>query len=493
MAKTIAQLHTEAQTIRDATVTGENTATRVGGTIDDVVDFVGDMNDAIFGVPTSTQRTDPPISSRFLNANKTRIRIQYACNTHGRLVTKYTQPNNMQLVEAIVVSSYNENTGILDSSNILTKYTMTLNTEIDVEWDFPTARYIVFNAYTGSTMTDAIFNDFVSGLSVVIYDINGVNGLEQRVDAAYLRCFGTNVQSLGAVGDGVTDDTQVLQDALDIGGDIYIPDGTYLISDSLKLYSNTHLRLGENAVIKRNSNTIKCILYTFYEASTTAYTGQHDITIEGGVLDLGTGYSQGGCGLGFVHSSNIVVRGVTIKNVNSGYHCIDMGGCQNVRIEDCLFTDIITTNTNAEMVQIDATGDYNAFPILNYPAGSPCYDNTPCKNMEISGCKFDCNTYSPAIGGHNTGAHSHINIHDNFIYGTGNTQVRGAIAFAGSSNATDMVYIHDNFIDDFYYGFQFAAHKNIWVKNNILNNITNLRNTDSTGNGTIESNYEINV
>ena len=43
MAKTIAQLHTEAQTIRDATVTGENTATRVGGAIDDVVEYLDEV------------------------------------------------------------------------------------------------------------------------------------------------------------------------------------------------------------------------------------------------------------------------------------------------------------------------------------------------------------------------------------------------------------------------------------------------------------------
>lgn len=40
MAKTIAQLRQEAQTIRDASAVGENTATRVGGTIEDVVDYV---------------------------------------------------------------------------------------------------------------------------------------------------------------------------------------------------------------------------------------------------------------------------------------------------------------------------------------------------------------------------------------------------------------------------------------------------------------------
>lgn len=40
MAKTIAELRTDAQTIRDAVVIGENTAARVGGTIEDVVDYL---------------------------------------------------------------------------------------------------------------------------------------------------------------------------------------------------------------------------------------------------------------------------------------------------------------------------------------------------------------------------------------------------------------------------------------------------------------------
>jgi hypothetical protein len=42
MAKTIAQLRQEAQTIRDASAVGENTATRVGGAIEDVVDYLDD-------------------------------------------------------------------------------------------------------------------------------------------------------------------------------------------------------------------------------------------------------------------------------------------------------------------------------------------------------------------------------------------------------------------------------------------------------------------
>lgn len=55
MAKTIAQLHTEAQTIRDEIVVAANTATRVGGCIDDVVDYLGDVENIIGSISYETK------------------------------------------------------------------------------------------------------------------------------------------------------------------------------------------------------------------------------------------------------------------------------------------------------------------------------------------------------------------------------------------------------------------------------------------------------
>jgi len=40
---------------------------------------------------------------------------------------------------------------------------------------------------------------------------------------------GVNVKDFGAVGDGVADDTAAIQAALSLGGDIYFPEGTYLV------------------------------------------------------------------------------------------------------------------------------------------------------------------------------------------------------------------------------------------------------------------------
>ena len=57
-----------------------------------------------------------------------------------------------------------------------------------------------------------------------------------------------NVRDLGAVGDGKTKDTAALQKALDQGGTVVVPPGTYL-SGTLYLHDDTELRLETGATL----------------------------------------------------------------------------------------------------------------------------------------------------------------------------------------------------------------------------------------------------
>ena len=57
-----------------------------------------------------------------------------------------------------------------------------------------------------------------------------------------------NIIDFGAVGDGVTDNTAAIQRAIDAGGVVYIPAGTF-VTGTIYLRSNGGLELAPGAVL----------------------------------------------------------------------------------------------------------------------------------------------------------------------------------------------------------------------------------------------------
>lgn len=57
----------------------------------------------------------------------------------------------------------------------------------------------------------------------------------------------SSVRTYGAVGDGVTDDTAAIQDALDQGGAVYFPEGEYVINAPLKVEQGGMSLIGEGS------------------------------------------------------------------------------------------------------------------------------------------------------------------------------------------------------------------------------------------------------
>lgn len=117
------------------------------------------------------------------------------------------------------------------------------------------------------------------------------------------------VRDTGAVGDGVADDTDAIQAAIDAlpaaGGVVYLPTGTYKLTDALTLRSNlTVLGDGDGATVVRQTGADK-----------DAMTGSAltKVTVQG-VYFAGTGAGTGS-GLALTKGANPATTYVTLRDV----------------------------------------------------------------------------------------------------------------------------------------------------------------------------------
>lgn len=211
------------------------------------------------------------------------------------------------------------------------------------------------------------------------------------------------IEPIGAAGDGVTDDTAALQAALDQGGHIYVPGGTYLVANTpLRLVARTRLELAPDAVIVRGSSP-GLIRNRHPTDDFGGYSGRGQILIEGGTWDMagaGTGdVALPASAMTFAHGDNIKVRDTIIRDV-PGAHGIDCIGNRNVRITDVTFTGYRADPADTqprESIQIDGT--YGSYSGDALPA-----DKTPCDDVLIRGCRFQASDLLPApqraVGSH---------------------------------------------------------------------------------------------
>jgi len=207
-------------------------------------------------------------------------------------------------------------------------------------------------------------------------------------EAAKVCSFINNVKDFGAIGDGVTKDTQALQRAIDDaermgGGTVFFPAGTYL-SGTLFLKSNVTLHLAAGATLL-GSTDLKD--YTPRRPGLRSYTENyvihsllygenlHHIAIEGrGTID-GNGGSEAFATVRANHRNlerpfiirfatcrNVRIEGVTLRN--SAMWVQQYLGCDTVVIRDINVYSHV--NRNNDMMDIDS-----------------------CRNVMISGCIGD--------------------------------------------------------------------------------------------------------
>lgn len=162
---------------------------------------------------------------------------------------------------------------------------------------------------------------------------------------------------------------------------ITLPSGKYNLSKCLHIYSNTNLVLQEDTTLVKtfeDGNMLKCGLQ---EEKNYGYDGYKNITVSGGIWN--ENYCGTSCAMRFAHCENVTVKDLTIKK-NKNSHHMEIAAAKDFKVTNCTFTGYKRTNSGDGMaLQIDTMHNTSHFPSYYY------YDDTPCKNVTVSGCTFE--------------------------------------------------------------------------------------------------------
>lgn len=136
---------------------------------------------------------------------------------------------------------------------------------------------------------------------------SGVTGFQDRSNVNGMNA--ANVKAFGAVGDGVTNDTEAFISATASvnSGVILIPEGTYLLA-SVNLKSGQYLQC-QNAVIRPLTNTSTCMIAT--NVNNAGIIG--NVTFLGSRTDLSDTVNTGERGLEINGGENLILENVTFK------------------------------------------------------------------------------------------------------------------------------------------------------------------------------------
>lgn len=238
-----------------------------------------------------------------------------------------------------------------------------------------------------------------------------------------------NVKEYGAIGDGVADDTVALNRAFAAAegnrSTIWFPDGVYIITSRIRVYSNTHVLFDSNASLQLRRVTsgsfgpALCFGEYGNENFAASYAGTHDVIIEN--MKFNGGFdaaictrsdTHGGGTLAIGACKNITIRNCVFENCYND-HYLDIAGSDNVHVENCRFTGggYVGVAFSYEAINTDfmTAGGFPHYGV---------HDNKPSKNVWITGCIFE-NFYGSAyaIGNHSQtdidGYLLYINIEDN--------------------------------------------------------------------------------
>jgi hypothetical protein len=224
-----------------------------------------------------------------------------------------------------------------------------------------------------------------------------------------------NVKDYGAVGNGIANDTDAIQTALTLAAGVegkasmvFIPKGTYLVTDTLRIYSRTHLKLDQGTTMVRNHDR-SFLINGDWNANYTGYDGQGHFIVEGGVWDGNINqYPNMFNWFGLARARNVVFRDVEVRDVVSA-HAIDMNACEDILIENCRFLGYRDGTSDQSRNYAEAIQIANHTETGFNDMGS--FDGTPSRNVRIMNCYFGASG-TAGTGPWASGVGNHYAVHN---------------------------------------------------------------------------------
>lgn len=214
------------------------------------------------------------------------------------------------------------------------------------------------------------------------------------------------------------------------GGTLVLKKGTYKVTNTIYVPSNTTIILEKGVrIIKTTKTGTKKIkasgsLFQFVTPKKSGkkgvlkkYKGSKNINVIGiGNATIDLKNVKNAMGFMFGHNQNVVVSGITFQNLNSG-HFLEVDATKDMLIDHCTFKNAKEGSSYIkEAINLDTPDKLTQGFHCNWSS----MDKTPNTNITISNCMF--NKLGRAIGTHNYSArgttqmmHTNIKVVNNVI------------------------------------------------------------------------------
>lgn len=261
------------------------------------------------------------------------------------------------------------------------------------------------------------------------------------------KAVAVDITSLGAIGDGITDNTEILQSAIDScfaigGGEITIPSGEYLIRP-VRIKSNITLHIEAGAVLKGSTNledykdafpypggtfNQSCALIWARDAENIAVVGRGTIHGQGEHENFQLGNDGPGKPfrpkiIYFARCSNVTVQDITLRN--SAYWVQHYEECEHVFIRgEKVYSHC---NFNNDGIDIDSRDVIVCDCVFDNEDDAICLKSDhahPCENIVISNCIAASNCNGVKFGTSSIGGYRNISISNLVIHGAEEDNIR---------------------------------------------------------------------